>query len=151
MFSPSQSDVRRFFCQVYAKTHTQTPAGILSIGLQGIELMAAQWIEEHPEYHADLIDEAEAQARMYEVDANRTNPFLHLSMHLSINEQYSIDQPLGIRQVIDLLAAKRGALHLAHHEVMEELGAMIWQSQRSGRPPDGDAYMAAVRRRATRD
>ena len=49
-----------------------------------------------------------------------------------------------------LLAARRGSLHEAHHEVMECLGEMIWASQRSGAPPDGQAYLEAVRRRATR-
>jgi hypothetical protein len=151
MFSPSQADVRRFFCQIYAKTRTQSPGQILTVGLQGIELMAAQWIEQHPEYHADLMDENEALGKMYEVESARTNPFLHLSMHLSISEQCSIDQPRGIRQVMDLLSAKRGDLHAAHHEVMEDLGVMIWQSQRSGRPPDGAAYIDAVSQRATRD
>jgi hypothetical protein len=83
------------------------------------------------------------------VEEGRTNPFLHLSMHLSIAEQCSIDQPRGIRQAVELLAARRNSLHAAHHEVMECLGEMIWASQRSGLPPDGLAYLEAVRRRAT--
>jgi hypothetical protein len=28
---------------------------------------------------------------------------------------------------------------------------MLWESQRSGRPPDGQSYIDAVQRRATRD
>ena len=87
---------------------------------------------------------------MYTVEQGRENPFLHLSMHLSIDEQLAIDQPTGIRQAVELLAARRGSLHAAHHEVMECLGEMIWASQRSGLPPDGQAYIEAVRRRATR-
>jgi len=73
---------------------------------------------------------------------------LHLSMHLSISEQIAIDQPAGIRQAVHLLAARRGSLHAAHHDVMECLGEMLWTSQRSGMPPDGLAYLEAVRRRA---
>ena len=71
-------------------------------------------------------------------------------MHLSIEEQLSIDQPSGIRQAVELLAARRNSLHAAHHEVMECLGEMIWASQRSGLPPDGEDYIDCVRRRATR-
>ena len=56
----------------------------------------------------------------------------------------------GIRQAVQLLAARRGSLHAAHHEVMECLGEMVWASQRSGRAPDGQAYLDAVRARATR-
>ena len=85
----------------------------------------------------------------YDVEDGRANPFLHLSMHLSISEQCSIDQPRGIRQAVELLAARRDSLHEAHHQAMECLGEMIWASQRSGLPPDGEAYLECVRRRAT--
>ena len=89
--------------------------------------------------------------KMYDVEDGKTNPFLHVSMHLSVSEQCSIDQPRGIRQAVELLAARRQSLHDAHHEAMEALGLMIWESQRNGRPPDGQAYIEAVQRCATRD
>jgi hypothetical protein len=41
-------------------------------------------------------------------------------------------------------------MHEAQHEAMECLGRMLWEAQRSGRPPDGEAYIECVRRRATR-
>ena len=106
-------------------------------------------MDEHPEYHADFADVDTALATMYESEEGRTNPFLHLSMHLSISEQCSIDQPHGIRQAVELLAARRDSLHEAHHEAMECLGRMLWESQRAGRPPDGQAYIDCVQRRAT--
>jgi hypothetical protein len=143
MFQPSQQDVRRFFCAAYAKRRDALP-------LTAMDALAVRWIDEHPEYHAELADEAAALAAVYTVEEGRSNPFLHLSMHLTIEEQCSIDQPTGIRQAVQLLAARRGMLHDAHHEVMECLGEMIWASQRSGLPPDGQAYLEAVRRRATR-
>ena len=144
MFSPSQADVRRFFCTVYDKQRLQQP-------MEAIETLAGQWMSEHPEYQADFANVDAALAAMGQPDTERANPFLHLSMHLSISEQCSIDQPAGIRQAVELLAARRGDLHAAHHEVMECLGRMIWESQRSGRPPDGQAYIEQVRQRATRD
>jgi hypothetical protein len=144
MFTPSQEDVRRFFCAVQAKQSRGQP-------MDALETLAGQWVAEHPEYQADLSDAEAAVARMYEVEAGKTNPFLHLSMHLSISEQCSIDQPRGIRQAVELLAARRQSLHDAHHEAMECLGTMIWESQRSGRPPDGQAYIDAIQRRATQD
>ena len=142
MFQPSQHDVRRFFCETWRKQRQGLP-------LTQMEAMAADWVTEHPEYHGDLADVDVAVAASYSVEDGRTNPFLHLAMHLSIAEQCSIDQPTGIRQAVALLAARRNALHEAHHEVMECLGEMIWASQRSGLPPDGQAYIDAVRRRAT--
>jgi hypothetical protein len=142
MFAPSQHDVRRFFCEAYRK---ECEGALLT----PMEALAAQWIAEHPEYHAELADLDAALAASYSVEDGRTNPFLHLSMHLTISEQCSIDQPRGIKQALDLLAAKRGR-HEAQHEAMECLGEMVWASQRSGLPPDGQAYLDCVRSRATR-
>ena len=142
MFQPSQLDVRRFFCA----SHTRQQAGL---PLEPMQALAARWTAEHPEYHADLADEATALQAVYTVEDGRINPFLHLSMHLSIEEQMGIDQPTGIRQAVTLLASRRNSLHQAHHEVMECLGEMVWASQRSGLPPDGQAYLEAVRQRAT--
>ena len=144
MFNPTQADVRRFFCAVHAKAQAGQP-------MEAIETLASLWITEHPEYHAELSDLDTALARNYDAEPERTNPFLHLSMHLSISEQCSIDQPRGIRQAVELLTARLDSLHDAHHATMDCLGQMLWESQRAGRPPDGDAYVAAVQRRATRD
>jgi hypothetical protein len=144
MFSPSQADVRRFFCGVHAKRLAGAP-------MEAIEQLAGQWMSEHPEYDADFANLDAALQSMGTSSDTQENPFLHLSMHLSISEQCSIDQPAGIRQAVELLTARRGDLHAAHHEVMQCLGAMIWESQRSGRPPDGQAYIDSVRRRATQD
>jgi hypothetical protein len=143
MFQPSQNDVRRFFCTAYTRERAGLP-------LEPMQAIAARWINQHPEYHVELADEAAALAAVYTVEDGRTNPFLHLSMHLSIEEQLGIDQPIGIRQAVELLAKRRNSLHDAHHEVMECLGEMIWASQRSGLPPDGQAYLEAVQKRATK-
>ena len=144
MFNPSQEDVRRFFCAVQAKSRDGRP-------MDALETLASEWLRQHPEYQPDLEDAEAAVARVYDGSDGASNPFLHLSMHLSISEQCSIDQPQGIRQAVELLAARRGSLHDAHHEAMECLGQMLWESQRSGRPPDGDAYVECVQRRATLD
>ncbi len=144
MFNPSQADVRRFFCAANAKHQAGQP-------MEAIETLASLWIDEHPEYREDLSNMDAAIARNYDLTPEKTNPFLHLSMHLSISEQCSIDQPRGIRQAVELLAKRLGSLHDAHHVAMECLGTMLWESQRSGRPPDGNAYVAAVQRQATKD
>lgn len=143
MFTPSQHDVRRFFCE----THRLQRAGL---ALSPMQTLAAPWIAEHPEYHAELADVDAALAARYTVEQGRSNPFLHLSMHLTITEQVAIDQPRGIKQAYELLCARLGSAHEAQHQVMECLGDMIWASQRAGVPPDGPAYLDCVRRRATR-
>ena len=144
MFAPTQEEVRRFFCEAWAKSQAEQP-------MQAIEQLAAGWVAEHPEWHAELADADAAVARQYGEGAVGGNPFLHLSMHLSISEQCSIDQPAGIRQAVELLAARRGDLHAAHHEVMECLGQMLADAQARRGEPDGAAYLDCVRRRATQN
>jgi hypothetical protein len=144
MFAPSQNDVRRFFCAAYQKARDGVP-------MTALEIVASDWIAEHPEYHAELADVDAALAAVYEVEAGRSNPFLHLSMHLSIDEPISIDQPPGIRAAATALTLKLDDAHAAQHAIMECLGEMMWASQRSGLPPDGESYIASVRHRATRD
>jgi hypothetical protein len=141
MFTPSQHDVRRFFCDAFKK---QRSGEILT----PLEAIARDWIMQHPEYDDILSDVEAALVAEFPVDGGQSNPFLHLSMHLSITEQISIDQPPGIRGAFMLLAQSRGE-HEAHHEIMECLGEMLWQSQRTNQPPDGVAYIDAIKRRAT--
>jgi hypothetical protein len=141
MFNPSKDDVRRFFCEAWAR-HRRGDV------LSPLESLAVSWIIEHPEYQEELDDLAAALARDYSVVGGRTNPFLHLSMHLSIEEQVSIDQPPGIRAAFDRLAQRLDSRHAAMHEVMECLGEVIWRAQRDGVPLDGEAYLEAVRKRA---
>ena len=143
MFAPSFADVRAFFVEARRKRAAALP-------LTPLETIAADWIDAHPEYADDLADLERAQAATYPGEGGRENPFLHLSMHLSISEQISIDQPRGIRQACELLAARLGSMHEAQHEAMECLGRMLWEAQRNARPPDGEAYIDCVRRRATR-
>ena len=140
MFTPSSHDVRRFFCEAYRKRR----AGEI---LTPMDAIAADWIAQHAEYHDALQDAEEAVARDYSVEGGQANPFLHLSMHLSITEQISVDQPRGIRAAFEALAARVGE-HEAQHEIMECLGEMIWASQRSGLPPDAEGYVDCVRKRA---
>jgi Domain of unknown function (DUF1841) len=140
MFNPSQPDVRRFFCDTYEK-HLQSQL------LTPMQAIAAQWIALHPEYHAELGDVQAALAADYNAALGKDNPFLHLSMHLTLTEQVSIDQPRGIKQAYALLAAKHDE-HEAHHLMMQCLGEMVWQSQRTQQPPDGETYIECVRRMA---
>lgn len=142
LFNPSSADVRQFFCETWRKHQTEVP-------LTPIEAMALDWIVEHPEYHAELADATDAQARDYAASTGRENPFLHLAMHLAIAEQLQIDQPPGIRSAFQTLAQKRGSLHDAAHQVMECLGETLWKAQRERTMPDGAAYLECVRRRTT--
>lgn len=141
MFNPSKDEVRQFFCNTWKKS---TTGEILT----PLEAIALDWIRQHPEYESDLADAERALGRDYSVDQGRSNPFLHLSMHLSIQEQTSVDQPPGIRDACQALSMRLGSVHDAHHQIMECLGEMLWTAQRNGTPPDGEAYIRCIRQRA---
>jgi hypothetical protein len=140
MFNPSSDDVRRFFCEIYRKHRA-------SELLTPLEAIALDWVIEHPEYENAFSDAEAALARDYSVEGGQANPFLHLSMHLTIAEQVSIDQPTGIRAACLALSQRKGSEHEAHHQIMECLGQMIWNAQRAGLPPDGASYVECVRKR----
>ena len=146
MFNPSREEVRRFFCDAWRK-HCE---GSVATPL---ESMAIACIEDHPEYHALLADTARAQEMDFPVEAGRENPFLHLAMHLALREQESIDQPPGIRALLDQLRRRTGDAHAGAHAAMECLGEVVWRTQRGTLPADpmaiNDAMLECLRRRAS--
>ncbi len=101
--------------------------------------MAVDWMVRHPEYHGDL-ESPEAMTAEYSVEKGRTNPFLHLSMHLAIAEQLSIDHPRASGRAYQRLVVRSDA-HQAVHEIMECLGQVVWEAQRLGTPMDSDTYL----------
>ena len=142
MFNPSRDQVRQFFIETWRKYKEH-------LVLTPLEAIALDWIEQHPEYH-DIFQASDAMTREFNVEAGQTNPFLHLSMHLAIAEQLSIDHPRGIRQSFEKLASRTDAHH-AVHEIMECLGQVVWESQRLGTELDSEAYIELIRQRVSRD
>ena len=134
MFSPSRDEARMFLIDTWRKRR----AGAL---LSPLEDLAAQLIEKHPEYYAILENPERYQDKDYTPEHGTTNPFLHLMMHFTIEEQISIDQPHGIRMHFQRLVAIHESEHNAQHRMMECLGEMIWQAQRNGTAPDANVYL----------
>ncbi len=138
MFSPSREEVRRFFFEAWRKYRNRLP-------IEGLEQTAIEVILLHPEYHP-LLDRPETHAdRDFAPESGQLNPFLHMSLHLAIAEQVSIDQPRGIRALHRQLQSVQGA-HDALHVLLECLGEAVWQAQRTGTPPDEAAYLECIRR-----
>ncbi len=140
MFDPSRDQARQFFIDAWNK-HREKQV------LTPLETQFVDIASLHPEYHA-LLEDADAVARDFTPEDGQVNPFLHLSLHLAIEEQLSIDQPPGLKAAFAQLQLRLGNRHDALHEVLECLGETIWQAQRDRQPPDGAAYVNAVRKRA---
>lgn len=140
MFNPSREQVREFFRQTWGKYQAKKP-------LTPMEQMAAEIITWHPEYH-NMLTNPDAIHHDYHISKGQTNPFLHMSMHLAIQEQLSIDQPVGIRQAYEHML-KKHAPHDAQHRIMEALGEVVWQAQKDGTMPDNQRYLELIWRQAT--
>lgn len=140
MFNPSREQVRQFFCDAWKKHHERMP-------LLGAEATAVDLILRHPEYHALLADPERALAAEWTPEGGEMNPFLHLSLHLAIHEQVSIDQPPGIRAAF-LALSEKTERHAAEHILLDKLGEIIWQAQNRGTTLDAHAYVEEIRRLA---
>lgn len=139
IFNPTREEVRRFFCDTWKKRMDNQI-------LTPMETLASDWMVLHPEYHPTLANPEGAIAQDYTPERGETNPFLHLSMHLSISEQISIDQPPGIKAVAEKLTQKLGSEHEAQHAMMECLGQVMWEAQREGQPLSPEKYLEALKK-----
>ena len=141
MFNPSRDEVREMFFGTWRKYRAGEP-------LSGIEALALEAILLHPEYHAVLDAPGRYRDRDY---VDETNPFLHMSLHVALQEQLSIDQPPGIVQRFgDLLSSKQDR-HEALHAALECLAETVWRAQRDGLPPDAAAYLECLAGKARTD
>src|SRR5438093_11115284 len=139
MFDPSREQARDTFFSAWRKYRAREP-------LAGIETIALEVILAHPEYHALLADAERYRDKDY---ADEGNPFLHMSLHVALEEQLSIDQPPGIvERFATLLARCGGDRHEAMHEAIECLAETVWRAQRDKAPPDAAAYLACLEQRS---
>lgn len=141
MFNPSREQVRQFLADAWRKRRDRLPATPL-------ETIAGDVIALHPEYHALLDAPEKVLEREWLAGEGVTNPFLHLSLHLAIEEQLAIDQPPGIAACFGKLLERHGERHDALHAVMECLAEVVWRSQRDQTPLDSASYLALLQRQA---
>lgn len=139
MFNPSREQVRQFFCEAWRK-HRERQF------LEGAEVTAADLIAQHPEYHS-LLESPAALEQEFSPERGQMNPFLHLSLHLAVAEQVSIDQPPGIRAAYQALRSRLD-VHAAEHALLECLGEALWRAQGRGDAIDAAAYLECLRRAA---
>ena len=116
--------------------------------LEPLETAIATVVEQHPEYHAMLADADRHLDRDWLPEGGETNPFLHMSMHIAIQEQLSTGRPDGIREAYQAMMTHLPDAHAVEHQMMECLAQMLWEAQRENRMPDEEAYLGCLRRMA---
>jgi Domain of unknown function (DUF1841) len=140
MFDPSREQVRDTFFGAWRKYRAGEPVA-------GIETIVLDVILAHPEYHELLADPERYRDEDY---VDRPNPFLHMSLHVALEEQLSIDQPPGIAAAYERLVARAADRHEALHQAIECLAETVWRAQRDQAPPDAAAYLECLERRGRR-
>lgn len=141
MFIQDRDAGRRYFFQVWHK-HT-----LQSGQLEPLETLVLGVIQEHPEYHRYLKNEADAVNSEFVPESGQANPFLHMGMHIAIKEQVGSDRPAGIFNLYhELLQGVWKSAHALEHEMMECLGEVLWRAQRDNTLPDEHAYMECLKR-----
>ena len=122
LYGNDRSSLRQIFFNTWSKYKQSQP-------LEGVEKLLIDTILLHPEYH-DMLDNRDTQLdRDYPPEQGIENPFLHMSLHITIEEQLSMNNPSGIRQHFDTLQQKHDRYD-ALHILLECLAEAVWKAQR---------------------
>jgi len=135
----SRELLRRRYLSAWRKFTAREP-------LEPLEAQIAAVIAEHPEYIPWLEAGEQALAADFTPEGGRSNPFLHMGLHLAIREQVATDRPAGIARIHQELTRRTGSAHEAEHAMIEPLAQALWEAQRSGGAPDEQAYLEQLRR-----
>ena len=137
IFGQDRNELRKLYADAWQKRCDKVP-------LTPLETQIADVVELHPEYHADgLSDDLD---RDYKPDGGKTNPFLHMGLHLGIREQIATNRPPGINHVYATLASRTGDAHTAEHRMIDCLAETLWEAQSQNSAPDEKAYLDRLHR-----
>jgi len=138
MFGQDRTELRQMFFSAWEKHQNKQL-------MEPLEAVVAKIIELHPEYHA-LLENKDTLDRDYTPEMGQTNPFLHMAMHISIQEQLSTNRPTGIEQLHQSILKKNKDPHETEHLMMECLGKMLWEAQSQNRMPDENDYLSCLKK-----
>ena len=136
IFGQDRTELRKMYADAWQKHLDQRP-------LSPLEAQIAAVISWHPEYHAEVT--SDDLDRDYLPDEGRSNPFLHMGLHLGLREQVATDRPAGIADVYHALAAKCGDPHTAEHQMIEALAETLWEAQGAQSAPDETRYLQRLK------
>ena len=136
IFGQDRNELRRMYVDAWQKRIDGLP-------MSPLEIQIADVVSEHPEYH-DAMNAAELE-RDFTPEDGKTNPFLHMGLHLGIREQIATDRPPGIRNIFESLAARLGDSHDAEHRMIDCLAETLWEAQSRNGAPDEQRYLERLR------
>lgn len=137
IFGQDRQELRQMYADAWRKAQG---AEVLS----PLEAQIAQVIEDHPEYQSALGDEAREAS--FTPEAGKTNPFLHMGLHLAVRDQVATDRPPGISNIFQQLVKKYSKAHEAEHRILDCLAETLWEAQNRNGPPDEQKYLQRLRK-----
>jgi hypothetical protein len=141
LYNPSRDQARQFLFDAWTKFKK-------NLQLSDLEKIAVEVIQMHPEYHLVFDSPERYINQQYFPEMGETNPFLHITLHLSVIEQISINQPIGITQIYDKLRQQHNDSHHAYHDLIDCLAETIWQAQRNNEPLDSERYLSLLKQKS---
>ncbi len=136
IFGQDRDALRRMYAEAWQKYSNKEQVSPL-------EAQIAAVVAEHPEYHDAVTGDLQ---RDFAVEEGKTNPFLHMGLHLGLREQVATDRPAGIAAVYAAVSAKLGDVHRAEHAMIDCLAETLWEAQRQNSAPDEQQYLERLRR-----
>lgn len=137
IFGQDRTELRQAYIDAWRKRCDGRP-------LSPLEAQIAEVIAWHPEYHDHMTDDSLTQD--YAPEGGKTNPFLHMGLHLGIREQVSTNRPAGIAAIHRSIVSRIGDAHVAEHQMIECLAETLWEAQSASHPPDEAKYLERLRR-----
>lgn len=141
MLVQDRETARRFFIDVWKKKRQ-------AMALEPLQEQIAGIIIQHPEYHR-ILEDSEALQRSYLPENGVTNPFLHMGLHLAVQEQLMTDRPQGILLLYQQGLQRFGDAHELEHRVMDCLAETLWNAQGRNALPDEADYLRCVQELVT--
>jgi len=137
IFGQDRNEIRKMYSDAWKKHNEGLP-------MTPLELQIATIIDLHPEYHDDVT--SEDLNKDYTPDGGKTNPFLHMGLHLGIREQVATNRPPGIASALSTLTKKCGDAHAAEHQMIDCLAETLWEAQSQNSAPDEQKYLERLNR-----
>ena len=138
MFFQDRNETRNYFFRVWGKHKNRLP-------LEPVEVIIADVILEHPEYHHYLEDKETSSQHNFRPEQNESNPFLHMGLHIALKEQISADRPAGVVVIFNKLLTASVSVHDAEHKMMRCLGQWLWDAQKHKSLPDEQSYLECLK------
>ncbi len=137
IFSDDRKELRQMYADAWRKSQDRQV-------LSPLEAQIAKVIEDHPEYQSEL--GGEALEASFTPSQGKTNPFLHMGLHLAVRDQVATDRPPGISYIFQELVKNYSDPHETEHRMLDCLAETLWEAQNQNAPPDEQKYLERLRK-----